>query len=121
LVRWRLAAAERKSNVSAVPECTGVSKVNDKTLLLTLRGANVSRIVAGTGVREVHLSARVSVESRMTHRNSRCYMGGMLRPPEFSWKATDESVVRDVVERLRQGGQTWPCPRHLPSNTMTGD
>jgi hypothetical protein len=31
-------------------------------------------------------------------------MGGTLRPPEFSWKATDESVVRDVVERLRQGG-----------------
>jgi copper homeostasis protein len=65
---------------------------------------NVSRIVAGTGVREVHLSARVSVESRMTHRNSRCYMGGTFRPPEFSWKATDESVVRDVVERLRRSG-----------------
>ena len=62
---------------------------------------NVSRIVAGTGVREVHLSARVSVESRMTHRNSRCYMGGTLRPPEFSWKPTDEKMVRDVVQRLR--------------------
>ena len=65
---------------------------------------NVSRIVAGTGVREVHLSARVSVESRMTHRNSHCFMGGTMRPPEFSWKATDESVVRDVVDRLRRGG-----------------
>jgi copper homeostasis protein len=63
---------------------------------------SVSRIVAATGVNEVHLSARVSVESRMTHRNSRCFMGGTLRPPEFSWKATDVSVVRDVVERLRQ-------------------
>jgi copper homeostasis protein len=63
---------------------------------------SVSRIVAATGVNEVHLSARVSVESRMTHRNSRCFMGGTLRPPEFSWKATDVSVVRDVVERLRR-------------------
>jgi copper homeostasis protein len=62
---------------------------------------NVSRIVAGTGVHEVHLSARVSVKSRMTHRNSRCYMGGTLRPPEFSWKATDEKVVREVAQRLR--------------------
>ena len=62
---------------------------------------NVSRIVAGTGVSEVHLTARVPVESRMTHRNSRCYMGGTLRPPEFSWKATDERVVREVVQRLR--------------------
>ena len=63
---------------------------------------NVSRIVAGTRVSEVHLSARVSVDSRMTHRNSRCFMGGTLRPPEFSWKATDAAVVRDVVERLRR-------------------
>jgi copper homeostasis protein len=63
---------------------------------------NASRIVAATGVNEVHLSARVSVESKMTHRNSRCFMGGTLRPPEFSWKATDASVVRDVVKRLRQ-------------------
>jgi copper homeostasis protein len=62
---------------------------------------NVSRIVAGTGVQEVHLSARVGIESRMTHRNTRCYMGGTLRPPEFNWKATDEQVVRDVVQRLR--------------------
>jgi copper homeostasis protein len=63
---------------------------------------NVSRIVAGAGVNEVHLSARGSVESRMTHRNSHCFMGGTLRPPEFSWKATDVSVVQDVVERLRR-------------------
>jgi copper homeostasis protein len=62
---------------------------------------NVSQIVAGTGVAEVHLSARFSVESRMLHRNSRCYMGGTLRPPEFSWKATDEKMVREVVQRLR--------------------
>jgi hypothetical protein len=37
----------------------------------------------------------------MIHRNSRCYMGGTLRPPEFSWKATDEKMVREVVQRLR--------------------
>jgi copper homeostasis protein len=62
---------------------------------------NVQRIVAGTGVGEVHLSARRSVESGMLHRNSSCFMGGTLRPPEFSWKTTDESAVRRVVEELR--------------------
>jgi copper homeostasis protein len=62
---------------------------------------NIARIVQASGVSEVHLSARSSVESRMQHRNTRCFMGGALRPPEFSWKTTSESAVRTVVQSLR--------------------
>ena len=62
---------------------------------------NIQRITAGTGVTEVHLSARRTVESGMSYRNSSVFMGGTLRPPEFSWKTTDESAVRKVVETLR--------------------
>ncbi len=62
---------------------------------------NVQRIVAGTGVSEIHLSARTSVESEMTWRNSRVFMGGALRPAEFNWKSTDENVVRSAVNTLR--------------------
>jgi len=62
---------------------------------------NVRRVVEATGVSEVHLSARSTVESRMEHRNSRVYMGGALRPPEFSWKMTSEEAVRSVVEATR--------------------
>ncbi|MCX6923854.1 MAG: copper homeostasis protein CutC [Verrucomicrobia bacterium] len=62
---------------------------------------NVNKIVAGTGVSEVHLSARSAVESKMKHRNSHCFMGGTLRPPEFSWKTTDEASVRMVVNAVR--------------------
>ena len=61
---------------------------------------NVQRIVSATGVSEVHLSARAPVESRMTWRNSGVFMGGTLRPPEFSWKTTDERAVRSVVDAL---------------------
>ena len=61
---------------------------------------NVQRIVAATGVKEVHLSARSPVESRMSYRNSRVFMGGTLRPPEFGWKTTDENAVRSVVKGL---------------------
>jgi copper homeostasis protein len=61
---------------------------------------NVRRIVQATGVAEVHLSARSTVESGMEFRNSRCFMGGTLRPPEFSWKVTDEKAVRAVVTAL---------------------
>jgi copper homeostasis protein len=63
---------------------------------------NIRRVVAATGVREVHLSARSGVESRMEFRNPRVPMGGALRPPEFSWRGTDESQVRTVVESLRE-------------------
>ena len=62
---------------------------------------NIQRIVIGTGVSEVHLSARSAVESGMSYRNTRVYMGGTLRPAEFSWKTTDERIVRGVVESLR--------------------
>jgi copper homeostasis protein len=65
---------------------------------------NVRRVVEAAGVSEVHLSARTSVESRMQHRNPRCFMGGTLRPPEFSWKGTDERAVRSVVENLKRSG-----------------
>jgi copper homeostasis protein len=61
---------------------------------------NIRRIVEATGVNEVHLSARSTVDSGMEFRNSRCFMGGALRPPEFSWKVTDEKAVRAVVEAL---------------------
>jgi copper homeostasis protein len=61
---------------------------------------NIQKFVASTGVTEVHLSARHSVESGMNYRNGRVFMGGTLRPPEFSWKTTDEAGVRSVVNGL---------------------
>lgn len=65
---------------------------------------NLQRILQSTGVSEVHLSARSSVESNMKYRNSRVYMGGTLPPPEFSWKTTDEAIVRTVVEAVGKRG-----------------
>jgi copper homeostasis protein len=62
---------------------------------------NARKIVDATGVSEVHLSARSSVESGMNHRNARVFMGGTLRPPEFSWKETDETAVRALVQAVR--------------------
>jgi copper homeostasis protein len=62
---------------------------------------NIQKIVNETGVSEVHLSARCSVESAMSYRNSRVFMGGTLRPPEFNWKTTDEGSVRNVVAMFR--------------------
>jgi copper homeostasis protein len=65
---------------------------------------NIRKVVMGTGVQEVHLSARKTLDSGMEFRNGRCFMGGALRPPEFSSKTTDEMAVRAVVESLADRG-----------------
>ena len=46
---------------------------------------NIESIMKATGVTEVHLAARCTIESRMTFRNEQCFMGGALHPPEFRW------------------------------------
>jgi copper homeostasis protein len=61
---------------------------------------NIRKVVERTGVDEVHLSARKTLDSAMEFRNGRCFMGGALRPPEFSLKKTDETAVRTVVQAL---------------------
>ena len=61
---------------------------------------NVAKIVAATGVRDVHMSARTTVESGMRHRNGNAFMGGVLRPAEFEWKTTSTDVVRAVVAQF---------------------
>lgn len=61
---------------------------------------NVRKIVEVAGVAEVHLSARRTVESGMTWRNSRVFMGGALRPPEYSWKTADPDAIRSVVQAV---------------------
>ena len=80
---------------------------------------NVLKIVQGTGVNEVHLSARSSVESGMAYRNNRVYMGGTLRPPEFAWKATDEAIVKRVVETLRGSSVDWQPTNEAGPQTET--
>lgn len=68
-----------------------------------LTSRNVRKVVVETGVSEVHMSARKTVESGMSYRNARVFMGGTLRPPEFSWKVTDAEAVRSVITALGTG------------------
>lgn len=57
---------------------------------------NVGRIVAGSGVREVHISARRTVESAMRYRAGHVFMGGALRPQEFAQQVADAGRIRAV-------------------------
>lgn len=61
---------------------------------------NIHKIVQQSGVREIHLSARSSVESAMTYRRSHVFMGGTLRPPEFSRQIADSTRIRGIISRF---------------------
>lgn len=61
---------------------------------------NAHKIVAQSGVREIHLSARSTGESAMHYRRGQVFMGGTLRPPEFSRQITDIARVKTVVNRF---------------------
>ena len=65
------------------------------------RERNVRAVVERTGAREIHVVGTQIVESRMLHRNLRLSMGGAVRPPEFSWAATDPARIRAILDALR--------------------
>ena len=60
----------------------------------------VGRIVAGCGAHEVHAYLPVTVEGRMLHRNPRVFMGGELRPPEYTSTSTDSARIAALVSAL---------------------
>lgn len=61
---------------------------------------NVAKIVGQSGAKEIHTTASGTSDSRMTYRNLRSFMGGELRPPEFTRTVTDSNRVRDFVRAI---------------------
>jgi copper homeostasis protein len=57
---------------------------------------NIKKVVQRSGVREVHVTGTTSVESPMRFRNQRIFMGGELRPPEYSRATTDPDRIRQL-------------------------
>ena len=55
---------------------------------------NLSEIMASTGVREIHLSARHPVRGGMTFRNNDCFMGTFSKADEYSWREASEDIIR---------------------------
>jgi copper homeostasis protein len=59
-----------------------------------IRAEAVAGIVAATGVRECHLSARSPVESGMFHRRPDIPMGAAAVPGEYEQKVADAALIR---------------------------
>jgi copper homeostasis protein len=64
-------------------------------------------IMPGAGITErnlrkimAHVYAPKSFESRMQYRNPRVFMGGELRPPEYTLSVTDPDRIRTFVSAL---------------------
>jgi copper homeostasis protein len=54
---------------------------------------NLPKVLAATGVPEVHVIGVSSVESPMRFRNTRVFMGGELRPAEYARAVTDPAKI----------------------------
>ncbi len=66
-----------------------------------LNERNIQKVVAATGVSEVHFTAFTDVSSDMRYRNDRVFMGGTLRPPEYSRAVTASERVRATIDSLK--------------------
>ncbi|MFO1094449.1 MAG: copper homeostasis protein CutC [Planctomycetaceae bacterium] len=78
-----------------------IQRAGDRLIVMPGAGfneRNVGRIVARTGAREIHVTGFADVDSGMRFRNERVFMGGTLRPPEYSREVTNA----DIIQRLRQ-------------------
>lgn len=56
-----------------------------------------ARVIAATGVRDLHFSAFVDEPSPATHRNPRAHLGGALRRPEYSRQTTSAERVASII------------------------
>lgn len=81
-----------------------VQRAGDRLSIMAgagVRPENVARLVEMTGVREVHLSAAGSRDSRMKFRRDGVPMG-RAGEDEYSLRTTEETMVARVVAALRE-------------------
>lgn len=91
-------AFEGLDKISELVELAG-----DKITIIacgSLNERNIQNFVEKTKVKEVHLTGFTEVESKMQYRNERVFMGGTLRPPEFSRSVTSSQTINKVCKQL---------------------
>lgn len=61
---------------------------------------NIAAIAKATDATEFHTTARKTIESEMTFRQSAVSMGGIPGIPEYSRKVADPEMIRDIINTL---------------------
>jgi copper homeostasis protein len=67
-----------------------------------VRERNIKKIRSITGAKEFHFTAFEAAESLMSFRNARVFMGGALRPPEYSQNLTSPSRVSAYIKNATE-------------------
>jgi copper homeostasis protein len=82
-----------------------VQRAGDRIIVMPGAGfttRNIGKIVAQCGAREVHVTGFAPLESPMQYRNARVFMGGELRPAEYTRMVTDAGRI----QALRQAASS---------------
>jgi copper homeostasis protein len=90
---------EGADTVAALVEVAG-----DRIIILSGGGMSprtAARIVAMTGIKEIHFAALAPVPSGMGFRRPDVYMGGTLRPPEYDRLDTATADVAAIIGAAR--------------------
>lgn len=89
-----------------ISEIAKLVKNADQRISLMVGGgitrSNVRRIIAATGVREIHASVRCNIPSPMRHRNERISMG-LAKGREYQRAQVLQEEVRRLVESANDG------------------
>ena len=64
---------------------------------------NAGPIARASGARELHFASLEPRDGRMAYRNPRVFMGGTLRPPEYSQEVTRAESVAAVIAAASVG------------------
>lgn len=59
-----------------------VKRAGERVVILPgggIRERNIHKVAMATKAKEIHLSGRTTVSSKMVFKNTNCYMGGALR------------------------------------------
>jgi copper homeostasis protein len=82
-----------------------VKRAGDRIIIMpagNIHENNVEKIARETAARELHVTGFRGVDSGMQFRNPRVFMGGLLRPPEYTRSVTDAGEIGNLV-RLAGG------------------
>jgi copper homeostasis protein len=66
-----------------------------------ITASNAARVVAETGVREIHVRGSSRVPSTMEYKRAGVAFGKPYTPDEYARTVTDEQRIRDVVDAAR--------------------
>ncbi|MBC8497251.1 MAG: copper homeostasis protein CutC [Anaerolineales bacterium] len=80
-----------------------VQIAGDRVIIMPGGGTerNIQKVVASSGVKEVHVVGPQIVDSSMVFRNHQIYMGGELRPPEYTRVITDPEKISSLRNEAR--------------------